>query len=126
MFEMLRKVCNAYGASNDFYTSVGEDLMHGECQGKTSSPPSWAIYTITLIRALGKFNKGITVSCVEGITEVTRLADVFVDDKDMWTASRKVEHDDDEMVEMMMEFSKAAQAWERLLFASGGLLALHT
>jgi hypothetical protein len=62
---------------------------------------------------------------VEGITEVTRLADVFVDKKDMWTASRKLEHDDDEMVEMMMEFSKAAQAWDQLLIASGGLLALH-
>ena len=55
---------------------------------------------------------------MEGITEVTHLADVFVDDKDMWTASRKVDHDDDEMLELMMEFSKAAQAWERLLFVS--------
>ena len=36
-----------------------------------------------------------------------------------------MEHDDDEMVQMMMEFSRAAQAWERFLFASGGILALH-
>ena len=91
---MLRKVRTAYGASDDFHTSVGEDLMHGECQGKKSSLRSWAIYTITLICDLGKFNKGITVSCVEGIMEVTCLDDIFVDDKDMWTASRKVEHDD--------------------------------
>ena len=43
----------------------------------------------------------------------------------MWTASTKVEHDDDEMLEMMMELSRAAQAWERFFFASEGLLALH-
>ena len=88
VFGMLRKVHTTFGASDAFYTSVADDLIHGECQGKTSSPPSWAIYTITLLQALGKFNPGVKIACVEGITSVQRLADIFVNDKDMWTASR--------------------------------------
>jgi hypothetical protein len=99
--------------------------MHGECQGKTSSPPSWAIYTISLLRALGRFNPGITVSCVENELNVHRIADLFVDDKDMWTEARSGVDEDDELPTLMEDFKKAAQAWERLLFASGGLLALH-
>ena len=87
VFERLRRVRTAYGESDGYYTSVGDDLLHGECQGKTSSPPSWAIYTITLIRALAKYNPGITVQCVEAMHIVHRLADMFVDDKDMWTQS---------------------------------------
>ena len=122
---MLRHVRTAYGDSEDFYTSVGDDLMHGECQGKTSSPPSWAIYTITLIRALGRFNPGITVQCVEFKRLVHRLADCFVDDTDMWTGSSQVEETDEEIPELLQKFRTAAQAWERILFASGGLLALH-
>ena len=86
-FEMLRRVRTAYGESAGYYTSVGDDLLHGECQGKTSSPPSWAIYTITLICVLAKFNPGIKVQCVEAIHIVHHLADMFVDEKDMGTES---------------------------------------
>ena len=75
---MLRRVRTAYGESDGYYTSVGDDLLHGECQGKTSSPSSWAIYTITLIRALVKFNPGIKVKCVEAIHTVHHLADMCV------------------------------------------------
>ena len=57
---------------------------HGECQGKTSSPPSWAIYTISMLRALGILNPGVNIQCVEGIHTIHRLSNMFVDDKDMW------------------------------------------
>ena len=57
--------------------------MHGECQGKTSSPPSWEIYTISMLRDLGKFNPGVNIKCVEGIHTIHRLADMSVDDKNM-------------------------------------------
>ena len=43
VFEMLRRVRTVYGESEDFYTAVTNDmsdLLHGECQGKTSSSPS--------------------------------------------------------------------------------------
>jgi hypothetical protein len=56
---------------------------------KTSTPPSWAIYTITMLRAMRKFNPGISIECVEGERSVQRLADMFVDDCDMWTASTR-------------------------------------
>jgi hypothetical protein len=49
VFKMIRKVRTANGESYAFYTSVGNDLVHGECQGKTSSPPSWEIYTISML-----------------------------------------------------------------------------
>ena len=57
--------------------------MHGEYQGKTSSPPSWVIYNISTLRALGKFNLGVNIQCVEGIHTIHQLADMFVDHKDM-------------------------------------------
>ena len=89
VFEMLRKVRTAYDESDEYYTSVGDDLMHGECQGKTSSPPSWAMYTITMLREMRKFNPSITIECVEGERTVHHIADMFVDDCDMWTASTR-------------------------------------
>ena len=94
--------------------------MHGECQGKTLSPPSWALYTIPLLNALQRFNPGISISNVKGGSTVSRGADMFVDDCDMWTSLPQPGKE-----ELMETFSKAAQAGEFLLFASGGLLALH-
>ena len=47
----------------------------------------WAIYTISMLRALGKFNLGVTVQCVEAIHSRHRIADMFVDNKDMWIES---------------------------------------
>ena len=55
----------------------------------------------------------------------TELQTFFVDNKDMWTEARSGVDEDDEVSTLMEDFKKAAQAWERLLFASGGLLALH-
>ena len=124
VFNMMRKVHTAYGESDDLYTSVGEDLMHGECQGTNSSPSSWAIYTIRMLRALGKFNPGVTVRCVEAIKVIHRLADFFVDDVDMWTESN-ASGDKEEIMKLLNNIRKASQAWERILFASEGLLALH-
>ena len=43
----------------------------------------------------------------------------------LWTEARLGVDEDDELSTLMEDFKKAAQAWERLLFASGGLLALH-
>ena len=53
-----------------------------------------------------------------------RLAENFVDDCDMWTASTRDERIA-EVDKMLTDFKRAAQAWERILFATGGLLALH-
>ena len=56
---------------------------------KNPPPPSWAIYTIKMLRAMKKFNPGISIEFVEGERTVHRLADMFVDDCDMWTASTR-------------------------------------
>ena len=86
IFEMRRHIRTAFGDSAEFYRSTEQDLLHGECQGKTSSPPSWAIYTISLLRALKKFNPGVTIADISGNHAVTRVADMFVDDCDLWTS----------------------------------------
>ena len=40
-------------SSNKVFKNKEErDLMHGEFQRKMSTPPSWVIYTISLLRAL--------------------------------------------------------------------------
>ena len=46
---------------------------------------------------------------------------MFVDNCDSWTLLPEV----DSERELVDQFTKAAQAWERILFASGGLLALY-
>ena len=73
--------------------SEGDDLMIGEFQGKTPSPPSWSIYTITMLEALGKFNPGVSIKCVEGERIVHHLADMFVYDCDMCTVSMRTNSD---------------------------------
>ena len=105
IFEMKRHVRTAFGDSEGYYTSTATDLMHGECQGKTSSPPSWALYTIPLLRALRRFNPGVSISDVERKNSVSRGADMFVDDCDMWTM---VPGGSEE--ELVRAFGKAAQA----------------
>ena len=57
--------------------------MHGEFQRKMSTPPTWVIYTISLLRALGKLDPWITVQCLEGEFYVHCLADMFIVDKEM-------------------------------------------
>ena len=42
------------------------------------------IYKISMLRALVKFNFEINIECVEAINRIHRLADMFVDDKEMW------------------------------------------
>ena len=46
---------------------------------------------------------------------------MFVDDCGLWTTVPEVESEQ----KLVSDFTIAAQAWERLLFASGGLLALQ-
>ena len=121
IFEMKRHVRTAFGDSAHFYTSTDNDLMHGECQGKTSSPPSWTIFTITLLRALKHYNPGIQIESVDGSVTIQRVADMFVDDCDLWTSLPPDSSEED----LVKRFTIAAQSWERLLFATGGLLALH-
>ena len=124
IFDILHQVQTTYEESEDYYTSVGEDLMHRECQGKTPSPPSWAKYTITMLWALAKFNPGVLISCAKGERTVHWLADMFVDDKDMCTSSTQSETSG-EINNMFTDFRLAAKAWERIMCASGGLLDLH-
>ena len=48
-----------------------------------------------------------------------KLEDMCVDDKDMWRASNR-DDNEDEIDNMLSEFRKATQAWEYIMFASGG------
>ena len=58
------------------------------------------------------------------IHTVNRLEDMFVNDKDMWAASN-CDENEDEITAVITDFQRASQAWERIFFASGGLLELH-
>ena len=80
----------------------------------------------SLLHELGKCNPVITISRVEGERLVYRIVDMCVDGKYMWTAYRSLENDPNEISTLVDEFRRATQAWECLLFASGGLLVLHT
>ena len=49
------------------------------------------------------------------------MADMFVDDCDLWIEPVANASDAD----LVRDFATADQVWERILFASGGLLALQ-
>ena len=88
------------------YYLVGKDLMYGECQGKALSSPSWAIYTITLMWTLCRFNPGIKVQYVEDKISANRLADSLqiIDEEDVQMEALRCDSDDDELPQMMSNF----------------------
>ena len=77
-----------------------------------------------MLRALGKFNPVVSISCVEGEQTVCRLTDMFVGDKDMWTSCTRSDTSE-EFDDMLADFRRAAHACANILFVSGGLLALQ-
>ena len=78
-----------------------------------------------MLHALRKFNPGVTVQCVEAIHSIHRLADMRVDNKDMWTESLAAGLNN-EKDSLMKDFHWEAKAWGHILFVSVGLLALYT
>ena len=81
------------------------------------SPQLGYLHNISLFHALlGRFNPGIMVECVEGKRIVHQLADMFVDDKDIWTGPNSEKPCNNEIPDLMKNFRKAVQAWDFLLF----------
>ena len=56
-----------------------------------------------MLRALGKFKPVVNIKCVEGIHTIHRLADMFVDNKGMWTESSR-EGSSNEKAKLMNDF----------------------
>ena len=70
------------------------------------------------------YNPGINVQCMEAICTVHHLTNVFVYYKDMLTDSL-TPGTADKQLKLLTSFWHADQSWEHIIFASGGLLALH-
>ena len=76
---------------------------------KISSLPSCAIYYITLLQALGKFNPGISVKYAIGEKVVHHVAAMLVDNKDMWTASRDDDHNEKYVPNLLRDFQRGCR-----------------
>ena len=118
VFGMQRHVRTAYGDSKGSCSSMPGDLLHGECQGKTSSPLSWAMLKISLLKTLRKYNPGIKIADVTNNSIVHRVADMFVDDCDLWMALPEGSTEE----QLLDAFATAAQSWEKYSLHREGYL----
>ena len=105
------------GASPNFYRHTAEKLIHGNGQGSSSSPALWAMISSLLYECFEKSNNGATFWDPYSDASMTTWLEGFVDDNTM-------------LVSCLREFlldeaiTTAVQTWERLLFSTGGALAL--
>lgn len=120
---MRRHVQMAHGVSENFYSDTAELRQYEEGQGKGSSPPMWLLLSSSLLRTLRQCSPGAIYECARRMITTKLIAYAYVDDKDLGITSRHWGESGLEEARLLTaDMNRAAQAWERLLFASRGAL----
>jgi hypothetical protein len=107
--------------SDEAYSALREELC-GIGQGSSAGPALWVGISIVIIECYKETELGMELSDPARLTQVVRWLDAFVDDAELGHNDFWAENPD--LQEMLDNFEKAAQRWERLLFTSGGALEL--
>ena len=105
------------------YSGTNEHPLEGTGQGSGASPAIWLIYSISLLNAFREFTPGIHVSSPYETLLVVILAIFYVDDG-MPGVNDAQEQEASPLPVLLKQAEDATQAWEKLLFASGGALEL--
>ena len=105
------------------YAGTDEAPLEGSGQGSGASPAIWLIYSISLLNAFREFTPGMRVSSPFETLIVVILAIFYVDDG-MPGVNDASEETAMPLPVLLQQAEHATQAWERLLFASGGALEL--
>jgi hypothetical protein len=105
------------------YTGTDDKPLEGSGQGSGASPAIWLIYCISLLHAFREFTPGMHVSSPFETLMVTILAIFYVDDG-MPGINDALDDEAAPLPILLQRAGEATQAWERLLFASGGALEL--
>jgi hypothetical protein len=105
------------------YSGTDDYPLEGSGQGSGASPAIWLIYSISLLNAFRQFTPGMHVSSPYETLLVTILAIFYVDDG-MPGVNDAQETVATPLPVLLRQAEEATQAWEKLLFASGGALEL--
>jgi hypothetical protein len=112
----------AHGISSSFYTSTVAALILGVLQGSGAAPCIWLSLSCILLQALHTHTTGFQASCPCNNCTSHHPGEAFVDGTNMWLTGTYPSTPTSTLVSTMQ---RVAQVWERLLFASGGALALQ-
>lgn len=121
--KMQHHVKTAMKISQSFFESTPEKMIFGSGQGSSGSPPLWIVCSDVLFKALEDLvGKGMNFRNPSGSVESSRSTDAFVDD-----ATNGVNEDRTTMLDekgLCTKLQIQAEAWESLLYSSGGKLEL--
>lgn len=114
--KLKHKVRTLYGLSTEYGPTV--DLpLYGTGQGSGGSPTFWAVIADVLFKTMDEYGTGLDLVDPTGRTKSRRNEDGYVDDTSLGVDGR-----DSEVVGRL---TMAAQRHERILYATGGKLALE-
>jgi ribonuclease HI/exonuclease III len=105
------------------YSGTDDEPLEGSGQGSGASPAIWLLYSMTLLNAFRKFSPGMQVACPFETLLVTILAVFYVDDG-MPGVNDAMADVATPLPILLQQAEESTQAWEKLLFASGGALEL--
>jgi hypothetical protein len=120
--QMRYRVKTHYGVSDNNYTGTPDEPLFGTGQGSGASPAAWLTLVVVLMNAMeAATNERIRFWSPDNDDCHSRLLDAFVDD----TALSFTEDSPNvSYAQVVTRLETVAQAWERLLFYSGGALNL--
>ena len=97
-------------------------LFRSVLQGSGAAPCIWLSLSCILLQALHFHTTGFQASCPRNNRTSQHPREAFVDDTGLWLTGTYPFTPPSTLVSTMQ---RVAQVWERLLFASGGALALQ-
>ena len=112
-------IITQYGPSENNYHSTIESPLHGPGQGGKGSAAIWVMISTILMECMAHFNQGASFLDPRQHISVTQRMTGFVDDTTHWMNSFRTQS-----TTLTQQAATTAQAWEQLLFGSGGKLEL--
>jgi hypothetical protein len=119
--KMRYRIKTKIGISKQFYQHTESDPIYGTGQGSTGSPCFWSLISIILFNILAEIAHGISFTDPQGLEELHRIMEAFVDDTDVAVNDATQKYTTSELAQVLQT---DAQHWEKLLFTSGGKLEL--
>jgi hypothetical protein len=110
-----------HGISPGIFKSALAALILGVLQGSGAAPCIWLSICCVLLHVLSPHTTEFQATCPQNYQTSKHPGEAFVDDTDLWLTSTNPSSSPI----LIPSMQKVAQLWERLLFASGGALAIQ-
>ena len=115
------------GISETSYTSSDEFPLYGPGQGGTGSAFIWAIVSAIILEIMKQEKRGVQFTNPTLERTIQRVMDAFVDDTTAWLNNflkSLQQNKTEKLEELATTLQDTAQAWEQLLYSTGGALEL--